>query len=79
MRVRRADVLVLNYATSGTAPLLGSAGAVAARSASHACVMTHAASGSAPRRCREVRAIVFLCAFKILKPTLRTRYVSHFG
>jgi len=79
MRVRRADILVINYATSGTVPLLGSAGAATERSASHACVMTHATSGSAPSRFREVRAIVFLCAFQMSKPTLRTRYVSHFG
>ena len=47
----RMCVLVINYATSGRAPLLGSADAAAARSESHACVMTHATSGSAPRHC----------------------------
>jgi len=53
----RMCVLVINYATSGRAPLLGSAGTAAARSASHTCVMTHAKSGSAVAHCYEVRYI----------------------
>ena len=52
-------VLVINYATSGTAPLLGSAGAAAR--APHACVMTHATSAARPDTARKcVRSLSFV-------------------